>query len=686
MKHYWLTFGMIILIAALLFFAGCVPLTEDADNRAALGLGTGLPEIHPADLIKTPLPPAQSFGGAHWIVEIDILQSMGSAASAQDLQTQVKALMPAGVPLEIWVTDGTSPNGAVYTIHIEGDNTDVMRLIIYDLLSPLVDVSSQPMLVNLSGTVSKGSQLALLFSGIPSTGAEFLVDGLGALFNLQSSNYECAGVGPGGQNLQTIVLEALKSGTAFLQFYYQQAWEEVLQYFPVRVTIEGGALSGTYDLSDPSMLAQALPAMEAEPLSAGALPASFDWSTANNYTGAPQMSAVKNQGSCGSCWSFATVGVMEGVVKIKGLGEKDFSEQYLVSCNTDGWSCNGGWDSHQYHINKNGASANQPGAVLEADMPYTASNGTCKTISNHPDLLSSYHSVENTVESLKAALYTYGPLFTTLCADPLRNYSGGVITTSSCNQVDHAVILVGWDDSNQSWKVKNSWGAGWGESGYFRIQWNVSGIGQYSNYVVYGGEGVLPDDETPTPIPDTSTPIPDDEATATFTNTPVSQTDTPQPDDTQTPQGLTETPEPSEESTGKATATTSDSITPEYRIVDAGFYDDNEPGIFHYSGDWFVYQGPEPFKKTTHFSYTTENSISFRFQGSRFWLGFTADNDQGVMKIIVDERLVFFVNQYDTSRIWQKLWKSIDLGTGVHTVQIIHLDQRQIDFDYLVVE
>lgn len=626
--------------------------------------------------IPTNLPPIAALAGARWIVEIDVPQSMGIVSSAADLQNQVRGLMPAGTPVMVEVSSGSSPNGPVYTIRITGSNTDILRLIIFELLSPIVDVSSLPIAWTLEGAVTRGASLAVFFSGIPSTGYQYIVDGLGNLFRLESSGYECEDVGPGGQNSQTILLEALQNGSAALKFFYQRGWEEVLQYYPVRITIEAGDLQGTFDLSDLTMQALALPEVAGQPLVGAGLPASFDWSTSNNYTGAPQMSAVKNQGSCGSCWAFATVGVMEGVLMIKGQGEQDLAEQYLVSCNTDGWSCNGGWDVHEYHINKPGAASNQPGAVLESSMPYTASNGTCSTISNHPYKLATRHDVANTVESLKAALYNYGPVWTTICADPLMNYRGGIITTANCNRVDHAVVLVGWDDSTESWMVKNSWGAGWGENGYFRIKWGVSGIGQYSNYVTYDGDGVAPKDITPTPTL-TVTVEPDVTQLPEATATP-----TPEPDD----QAATRTPRPPQPDEEEEEDDALPLITPSPRVVGPGFYDDNQLDVFGYGGQWFLYQSPKPFRETTHFSYQSGSQARFRFDGMRVSIAFTTNPDQGVMKVEIDRTMVFYVNQYHTSQEWRRLWQSPKMNAGVHEVLITHVGERQIDLDYIVVE
>ena len=77
------------------------------------------------------------------------------------------------------------------------------------------------------------------------------------------------------------------------------------------------------------------------------LPDSFDWRSigASDYT-----TPIKNQSDCGSCWAFATVGPLESNIKIRDGDEVDLSEQWLVSCNQEGWGCDGGsgW-AHDYH-------------------------------------------------------------------------------------------------------------------------------------------------------------------------------------------------------------------------------------------------------------------------------------------------------------------------------------------------
>jgi len=99
------------------------------------------------------------------------------------------------------------------------------------------------------------------------------------------------------------------------------------------------------------------------------------------------------------------------------------------------------------------------------------------------------------VAALKQALVDHGPLFTTICVgNAFQSYSSGVFETNESSTCplgnNHAVVLVGWDDSlgtNGAWRMRNSWSTGWGESGYMWIGYGISGIGDYGIYAVYGG-------------------------------------------------------------------------------------------------------------------------------------------------------------------------------------------------------
>lgn len=215
------------------------------------------------------------------------------------------------------------------------------------------------------------------------------------------------------------------------------------------------------------------------------LPSSFDWRQNGGVT------SVKNQGGCGSCWAFSTVGVVEGIIKIKDKKDVDLSEQYLVSCNNKGYSCDGGWAVFDV--------VQSSGIALESDMPYTATNGYCKSTSK-PYKIDSWGYIAGqygmpTVDQIKTAIYKYGPVFACVAADYyFQAYTGGVFNRNTSSEINHAIVIVGWDDSKSAWIIKNSWGTGWGENGYAYIGYNCNKIGYGAAYAVYGGS-------TPTPQP-----------------------------------------------------------------------------------------------------------------------------------------------------------------------------------------
>jgi len=193
---------------------------------------------------------------------------------------------------------------------------------------------------------------------------------------------------------------------------------------------------------------------------------------------------------------------LESNIKIQDGAVKDLSEQYLVSCNTDGWSCNGGWWAHDYHWNKIPPGESDVGAVYEADFPYVARDDPCGPPHTHHEKIDSwvYVGPEDgipSVAAIKQAIYDHGPVSVAVCVgSAFQNYSGGVFKTdeaASCPwDANHAVVLVGWDDNqgtNGVWYLRNSWGSSWGESGYMRIEYGISNVGYSANYIAYSGGG-----------------------------------------------------------------------------------------------------------------------------------------------------------------------------------------------------
>jgi len=212
------------------------------------------------------------------------------------------------------------------------------------------------------------------------------------------------------------------------------------------------------------------------------LPTSVDWTTKGAVT------PVKNQGQCGSCWSFSTTGSVEGAGKIFKGALNSLSEQMLMDCSTayGNQGCNGGLmdDAFQYII-ANG------GICSEAAYPYTAQDGTCQTSCSlvSTSAIKSFHDVTVNSDSALATAVAQQPVSVAIEADQssFQFYSGGVMTAACGTALDHGVLAVGYGTASgvEYWKVKNSWGASWGEAGYIRLARGASyngGAGQCGIY------------------------------------------------------------------------------------------------------------------------------------------------------------------------------------------------------------
>lgn len=228
----------------------------------------------------------------------------------------------------------------------------------------------------------------------------------------------------------------------------------------------------TYRMLDPELIKQA-PELDGRDF-----PEVFDWREMSGVT------SVKDQAQCGSCWAFGAIGVLEAQILIQTGVEYNLSEQQTVDCDPGSYGCGGGT------IESAWSYLGWEPARIEADYPYEAVNGTCRAKAYPAYVRATGYEVFNgSVEAIKTALMDYGPVATSMGAnDNLKMYSGGCFQDDSNTQINHAVVIVGWDDTvceGGSWIVKNSWGDDFGESGYFYIRRGDLHLGDYFSRVFF---------------------------------------------------------------------------------------------------------------------------------------------------------------------------------------------------------
>jgi KDEL-tailed cysteine endopeptidase len=202
---------------------------------------------------------------------------------------------------------------------------------------------------------------------------------------------------------------------------------------------------------------------------ASGAPTSIDWRTKGAVT------SVKDQGQCGSCWTFSATGAIEGAWALAKGQLMNFSEQELVDCATGisygSHGCNGGqMDGAFKFVMENGQCS-------DTSYPYTSgvskTSGTCQKCSAVAHISSCYDVKPNDQISLKGAV-SKQPVAIALSADTkvFQLYKSGVLTSTDCyTSLDHGVLISGYGEENglKYWLVKNSWGTTWGDEGYIKI-------------------------------------------------------------------------------------------------------------------------------------------------------------------------------------------------------------------------
>jgi hypothetical protein len=203
---------------------------------------------------------------------------------------------------------------------------------------------------------------------------------------------------------------------------------------------------------------------------------------------------ARDQGQCGCCWAFGTVGALESAYHILNGGPmekkplRDLSEQYVIDCN-GAWGCEGGWWAFPFLISQ--------GTPTESQVPFQARDDrSCPQ--NLTGLVRAsvwgYAIPENPmatpttkaeINRIKEALCQYGPLAAAINATPqFLSYTGGVYNEPGAGgPVNHAIIIVGWSERKQAWAIKNSWTSAWGEKGFAYVAYGSNAIGTGAAWV-----------------------------------------------------------------------------------------------------------------------------------------------------------------------------------------------------------
>jgi len=236
----------------------------------------------------------------------------------------------------------------------------------------------------------------------------------------------------------------------------------------------------------------------------------IDWRTKGAVT------PVKNQMTCGGCWAFSATGNIEGQWAIAGHGLVSLSEQELISCTDTCNGCHGGLppDAFDWIINTQGG-----GITSEAQYPFVSGEDVvpaCNTAGRTAAAyISSMVEIAHSEAAMAEFVATKGPLSIGVDATSFQTYKGGILSNCVGNQVDHAVLIVGYDFTGPTpyWIIKNQWATTWGIDGYMHLEYGTNQclLTTLPSSAVVSNPPSLPPAGTPAP------PSPPDVTNGTFT-------------------------------------------------------------------------------------------------------------------------------------------------------------------------
>jgi C1A family cysteine protease len=206
-------------------------------------------------------------------------------------------------------------------------------------------------------------------------------------------------------------------------------------------------------------------------------PPSWDWRALGGVT------SVKNQNPYGTCWAFAGIGDIESKVLIQESATNDYSEVNIVACNPTGTTCNSGGNAWMVtnYLSLLGTVTESCNTYPDGCPSPSCINPACPYLK----MVTEWRLIPDDVTAIKNAIMTYGPVYSGMYASfpGFSTYNGSTcLQYSGTQDQNHAVLIVGWDDSMCSgagaWIVKNSWGTSWGDAGYFYIKYGSARIGE----------------------------------------------------------------------------------------------------------------------------------------------------------------------------------------------------------------